>query len=88
MEKVASQVSVRAVTGIEKCAVIDFKGNASNPALQTDGVNFEGIWMLSDDLDLNQLTTNNVASMLKVSTSRLSTVILFLLGINQCCDAR
>lgn len=68
MEKVASQVSVRAVAGIEKCAVIDYKGDSSNPALQTDGVNFEGIWTLSDDLDLNRLTTNNVASMLKVTT--------------------
>ncbi|XP_024394449.1 DNA-directed RNA polymerase I subunit 1 [Physcomitrium patens] len=66
VEKVASQVSVRAVAGIEKCAVIDYKGDSSNPALQTDGVNFEGIWTLSDDLDLNRLTTNNVASMLKV----------------------
>ena len=69
MEKVASELAVRAVTGIEKCAVIDFKGNSANPALQTDGVNFEGIWTLSDDLDLNQLTTNNVASMLKVTTA-------------------
>jgi len=36
---------------------------------------------LSNELDLNLLTTNNVASMLKVvSTSRLFTVILLLMG--------
>lgn len=53
LQKVASQVSVRAVSNIGKCAVIDYKENSSCPALQTDGVNFEGIWMLFDDLDLN-----------------------------------
>lgn len=68
VEKVAMHVTVRAVAGIEKCAVIDFKGDAATPALQTDGVNFEGIWMLADDLDLNRLTTNNIASMLEVSS--------------------
>ena len=66
VEKVAKLVTVRAVTGIEKSAVIDYKGDPNTPALQTDGVNFEGLWMLADDLDLNQLTTNNIASMLQV----------------------
>jgi hypothetical protein len=66
VERVAKLVTVRALAGIEKCAVIDFKGDPNRPALQTDGVNFEGLWMLSDDLDLHHLTTNNIASMLQV----------------------
>lgn len=63
VEKVAKQVTVRAVSGIERCAVIDLKGT---PALQADGVNFEGLWALEEDLDLNRLTTNNIVAMLQV----------------------
>ncbi|BBN13954.1 DNA-directed RNA polymerase I subunit RPA1 [Marchantia polymorpha subsp. ruderalis] len=71
VEKVAKQVSVRYVKGIDKCSVIETKDkkNPDGPplyALQTDGVNLEGFWALHDDLDVNNLTTNNIATILRV----------------------
>ncbi|CAM6104025.1 unnamed protein product [Calypogeia fissa] len=71
VEKVTKQVSIRSVKGIEKCSVIEHK-DPKNPkaqpghALQTDGVNLEGMWALQDELDVNHLTTNNIAVILKV----------------------
>ncbi|KAL2622234.1 hypothetical protein R1flu_002439 [Riccia fluitans] len=71
VEKVAKQVSVRAVKGIDKCSVIETKDkkNPDGPplySLQTDGVNLEGFWALHDELDVNNLTTNNIATILRV----------------------
>ncbi|KAL3691839.1 hypothetical protein R1sor_005490 [Riccia sorocarpa] len=71
VEKVAKQVSVRAVKGIDKCSVIETKDkkNPDGPplySLQTDGVNLEGFWALSDELDVDNLTTNNIATILRV----------------------
>lgn len=30
----------------------------------TDGVNFHGIWLLSDDIDLSKIYTNDIAAVL------------------------
>ncbi|KAJ7566178.1 hypothetical protein O6H91_02G091400 [Diphasiastrum complanatum] len=66
VEKVVRRVTVRSVPGIERCSVIDYKGNSNRPALQTDGASFQGFWEIGEELDLKELTTNSVAAMLQV----------------------
>lgn len=65
-EKVAKNVFVHSVSNIDRCSVIDYNGDSNIPALQTDGINFQVLWMLSDELDINRLTTNDINAMLKV----------------------
>ncbi|EFJ17302.1 hypothetical protein SELMODRAFT_233747 [Selaginella moellendorffii] len=65
VEKVLKTVTVRRMKNIEKCNTIELNGKPENPALQTDGVNFWELWSLPDDvLDLNKLTSNDIAAML------------------------
>lgn len=66
VERIAKKVTVRSVHGIDRVSVIEYKGDPTTPALQTDGINFEGLWLLADDLDLNRLTTNSISSVLEV----------------------
>lgn len=35
------------------------------PRVQTDGINFEGVWAHADLVDVNRITTNDVAAMLR-----------------------
>ena len=58
------------LAGIEKCYIIDGPKDPSNPdaqpppALQTDGISFQGAWSNDDILDVNRITTNDVGSIL------------------------
>lgn len=65
-EKVAKNVFVHSVSNIDRCSVIDYNGDSNTPALQTDGINFKVLWMLSDELDIDRLTTNDINAMLEV----------------------
>lgn len=57
--------------GIEKCYIIEGPKDPANPslpqppAIQTDGINFEGAWSADDVLDVNCLVTNDVGSILR-----------------------
>lgn len=66
VERVAKQVTLRSVNGIDRVSIIDYKGDAAMPALQTEGINFEGLWSLADDLDVNRLTTNSIGAILEI----------------------
>ncbi|KAI5064715.1 hypothetical protein GOP47_0019410 [Adiantum capillus-veneris] len=66
VERVAKQVSLRSMEGIDRVSVIDYNGDVGTPALQTEGINFEGLWSMSDDLDVNRLTTNSIAAVLEI----------------------
>mgnify|MGYP000261700804 FL=1 len=57
---------MRSVNGIDRVSVIDYKGDATIPALQTEGINYEGLWLMADDLDVNKLTTNSIGSVLEI----------------------
>jgi hypothetical protein len=43
-EAVAAQVVVSSVPGIEKVHVLDPEKNSTAPRLQTEGINFRGVW--------------------------------------------
>ncbi|KAH9297471.1 hypothetical protein KI387_029153, partial [Taxus chinensis] len=64
-ENVANQIFVHSVANIDRCSVIDYNGDPNVPALQTNGVNFKALLLLSDELDLARLTTNDIHAMLE-----------------------
>ncbi|KAH7314988.1 hypothetical protein KP509_21G029700 [Ceratopteris richardii] len=66
VERVARQVTLRSLDGIDRVSVIDYNGDTSIPALQTEGINFEGLWSMCDDLDINRLTTNSIGAILEI----------------------
>jgi len=63
VEKVAATTMVRSTPGIDKVYVVEGKGG-EGPRVQTDGINFVGAWEHSDLIDVNAITTNDVAAML------------------------
>ena len=49
--------------GIEKCYIVE--ADATGPIkVQTDGINFAGIWAHNDIIDVNQITSNDVGGTL------------------------
>ncbi|GBG69332.1 hypothetical protein CBR_g4028 [Chara braunii] len=64
VEKTALEVVVRETPGINRCYVMD-GDKGGPPKIQLDGINFGGVWKHSDVLDVNQLTTNHPAAMLR-----------------------
>ena len=53
------------VAGIERCYIVE--GDATAPTkVQTDGINFTGVWAHSDLIDVDNITTNDVGSTLRM----------------------
>ena len=51
--------------GIEKCYIVE--ADATGPIkVQTDGINFAGIWAHNDIIDVNQITSNDVGGTLRM----------------------
>lgn len=51
--------------GIEKCYIVE--ADATGPTkVQTDGINFTGIWAHNDIIDVNQITSNDVGGTLRM----------------------
>lgn len=51
--------------GIEKCYIVE--ADATGPTkVQTDGINFYGIWAHNDIIDVNQITSNDVGGTLRM----------------------
>ena len=63
-EKVIVMTVMRGIPGITKCYVLDAQARGEH-VVQTDGINIEGTWEHSDLIDVNRLTTNSPAAMLK-----------------------
>ena len=51
--------------GIERCYIVE--ADATGPTkVQTDGINFTGVWAHSDLIDVDNITTNDVGSTLRM----------------------
>ena len=62
-ERVAATSNLRSRKEIHKCYVL--KGRESEPfKIQTDGVSFETAWEFSDVIDINNVTSNDIAAVL------------------------
>lgn len=64
VERVAAATLVRHTPGIHKCYVVEARQAGEVPKVQTDGLNFLGAWAHSDLVDVDRITTNDVAAML------------------------
>ena len=57
--------SRRCDVGIERCYIVE--ADATGPTkVQTDGINFTGVWAHSDLIDVDNITTNDVGSTLRM----------------------
>ena len=68
VERVAAGTIMRGIKDITKCYVLDASKGAGGGAqvVQTDGINIHGLWESADLIDVEKLTTNNPAAMLRV----------------------
>ena len=64
VEKTVVSTTMRGLPGISKCYVLDAAARGEH-VVQTDGINIEGIWEHRDILDVDRLSTNSPAAMLK-----------------------
>ncbi|KAI8463429.1 MAG: hypothetical protein J3K34DRAFT_526989 [Monoraphidium minutum] len=62
-ERVAAACVVRQVPGIERVHVLEGE-KGGPPRIQTEGINFVGVWEQASLLDVDRLTTNDVHAML------------------------
>ena len=52
-------------SGIERCYIVE--ADATGPTkVQTDGINFSGVWAHTDLIDVDNITTNDVGSTLRM----------------------
>ncbi|KAL6757628.1 hypothetical protein V8C86DRAFT_3135173 [Haematococcus lacustris] len=65
VERTAAAVMVRSTPGIDKVYVLAGDRGQEGPRVQTDGINFEGVWAHEDLVDLTRITTNDVGAMLR-----------------------
>eukprot|EP00898_Chlorokybus_atmophyticus_P009008 jgi/Chlat1/9108/Chrsp97S08381 len=63
VERTAASVSVRSTPGIGQCYVVQ-TADTQQPAVQTDGVNMEGVWLHDDVVDTERITTNDIGGVL------------------------
>lgn len=64
-EKVAVATMIRDTPGIERCYIVE--ADVTGPTkVQTDGINFTGVWAHSDLIDVDNITTNDVGSTLRM----------------------
>lgn len=66
VEKVLAAVEVRHVPGIARAFVLEGEDSAGQIRLQTDGINFEGVFKYADIVDVDRITTNDVTAMLRM----------------------
>ena len=65
VEQVCNQVTIREVKGISRCyPLLNESENDKSLNLGADGVNFQGIWLNNDKIDLNRIYTNDIAAVL------------------------
>ena len=51
--------------GVDRCYIVE--ADVTGPTkVQTDGINFPGVWVHSDIIDVNNITTNDVGSTLRM----------------------
>lgn len=65
-ERVAAGTTMRGLSGISKCYVLDASKNGGVQVVQTDGINIHGLWESADLIDVDRLMTNSPAAMLDV----------------------
>ncbi|KAL3142271.1 hypothetical protein ABBQ38_002614 [Trebouxia sp. C0009 RCD-2024] len=64
-ERVAVATMIRDTPGIERCYIVE--ADATGPAkVQTDGINFTGVWAHTDLIDVDNITTNDVGTTLRI----------------------
>lgn len=63
-EKAAVQTAVRATRGILRASALEPVREGGPPRLQVEGMNLEALWARSEILDVNRLSTNDVAAVL------------------------
>lgn len=64
-ERVAAGTIMRGVDGISKCYVLD-ASKGGGQVVQTDGINIAGLWEHGDLVDVDKITTNSPAAMLRM----------------------
>ncbi|KAG9448436.1 hypothetical protein H6P81_008401 [Aristolochia fimbriata] len=64
-QQAAKKVYVKSSGEIERCSVVEDKNDPNNLALQSAGVNFEAFWKMQEDLDINNIKTNDIHAVLK-----------------------
>ncbi|KAK9170052.1 hypothetical protein Syun_002192 [Stephania yunnanensis] len=61
-QKAAKNVYIKRASNINQCSVVE-KDNRYQ--LQTAGVNFQAFWQMQDDLDINQIFSNDIHAILR-----------------------
>jgi DNA-directed RNA polymerase I subunit RPA1 len=62
VEQAAEEAMVHMAKGINRCFVVELEGVL---CLQTEGRNFPRVWGLANDLQLNELMTNDIYGLLE-----------------------
>ncbi|XP_068641705.1 DNA-directed RNA polymerase I subunit 1 [Aristolochia californica] len=63
-QQAAKNVFIKSSGKIERCSVVEDKNDPNNLALQSAGVNFEAFWKMQEDLDINNIKTNDIHAVL------------------------
>ncbi|KAF8395746.1 hypothetical protein HHK36_019697 [Tetracentron sinense] len=64
-QKASKNVYIKKSGKIERCSVIEDNENPGTPVLQTAGVDFRAFWNMQDELDINNIRSNDIHAMLK-----------------------
>eukprot|EP00743_Colponemidia_sp_Colp-15_P005106 GILK01005496.1.p1 GENE.GILK01005496.1~~GILK01005496.1.p1 ORF type:complete len:1772 (-),score=385.89 GILK01005496.1:91-4842(-) len=66
IEKVATQVLIRSIQGIDKCFVIQQKkkDRTEETCISTEGVNFNAAWQHADRIDVNRIQCNDIGAIM------------------------
>ncbi|RUS34142.1 DNA-directed RNA polymerase I complex large subunit Nuc1 [Jimgerdemannia flammicorona] len=66
VEKVCHDVIIHEIPGISRCfQYINPTENDKTKSLATEGVNLRGMWLYNDVIDVNKISTNDIAAMLR-----------------------
>lgn len=65
-EDIASTVDIRAVPGINRCALVKSSKSVAEPdTMQVEGQNLEELWKHPQVLNLNRLRSNDISAILR-----------------------
>ncbi|XP_043693838.1 DNA-directed RNA polymerase I subunit 1-like [Telopea speciosissima] len=64
-QKTAKNVYIKKSGKIDRCTVISQNVDPDTPALQTAGVDFHAFWNMQDDLNIENLVSNDIHAVLK-----------------------
>ncbi|KAJ4969995.1 hypothetical protein NE237_003094 [Protea cynaroides] len=64
-QRTAKNVYIKRSGKIDRCSVISHNGDTETLALQTAGVDFHAFWKMQDDLDISNIVSNDIYTVLK-----------------------